>query len=162
MYSKSFKSILHKVSKLLFANLLKNSRYAIKWLQFLPTFLFSPGEALDWFLQLQGDLQNWPFLVAEFRSRFRQQNLSIREKLAIRKNLFQSGTEKTEEFLERCIQAQFAITDENSDLNEAAFQRDVLLNFLMGMRPTLQSKVNRDLERICQYLSKLFTPACQS
>ena len=76
---------------------------------------FLEGPALDWFLHLKGDLkQDWNFLQSQLASRFRVPPLSIVQKFHIRQSLLKqclSSGECVQEFVERCILAQFAIED---------------------------------------------------
>ena len=67
--------------------------------------------------------------------------LSVKDKVNIRQSLRQRNEESIEEFLDRCTCAQHAITDDSVGPLDASFERDVLLNFLLGMKPELQSYV---------------------
>ena len=106
------------------------------------------GPALDWFLNLKGNLTDWQFIKDQFKCAFGVQ-LSVRQKVNIRQSLRQHPEENIRDFAERCILAQHAITDEDdhSSLKDPAFERDVLLNFLLGMKQSLQGKVISSNER---------------
>ena len=64
--------------------------------------------------------------------------LSIKEKVEVRISLFQRDNEPIDEFYERCVDAQYVISDNKSD---SGFDREVLLNFLFGLVPTIRSDV---------------------
>ena len=64
--------------------------------------------------------------------------LSIKEKVEIRKNLQQNGVESIDDFYERCVQAQYLVSD---DIRDAAFEREVLLHFLIGLNPAIREIV---------------------
>ena len=107
------------------------------------------GPALDWFLKLEADLkQDWNYLQSELKSKFSVPSLSIVQKFQVRQSiLMQWPKERVQDFVERCILAQFAIEDSDEtgkdivDLHhEPAFERDVLLNVLLGLRQDLQVK----------------------
>ena len=65
--------------------------------------------------------------------------LSIKEKVDIRKNLQQFDTESAEDFYDRCVQAQYLVSD---DVRDVAFDREVLLHFLIGLAPFIQDLVS--------------------
>ena len=69
------------------------------------------GPALDWFLKLEGDLkQDWNYLQSELKSKFSVPSLSIVQKFQVRQSiLMQWPKERVQDFVERCILAQFAI-----------------------------------------------------
>ena len=104
------------------------------------------GPALDWFLKLEGDLkQDWNYLQSELKSKFSVPSLSIVQKFQVRQSiLMQWPKERVQDFVERCILAQFAIEETGKDKvdlhHEPSFERDVLLNVLLGLRQDLQVK----------------------
>ena len=118
-----------------------------KWLQ---------GPVLDWWTNFeQNNTADWNITKQELILKFHSV-LSVREKVNIRQSLKQNPDENVENFLDRCTCAQYAITDEIipngspciSNHSEAAgFERDVLLNFLLGMSQELQSHVISSNER---------------
>ena len=62
--------------------------------------------------------------------------INLIDKFNIRKSLRQLQSESVSEFFERCILAQFAITDDDDTFwRDPMFERDVALNFLLGLRP---------------------------
>ena len=76
--------------------------------------------------------------------------LSIREKIDLRKNLKQrSPAENVELFYRRCMSAQElldeatnTIDNEDDEKNHSeTFQRDVLLNFVLGLENNLQEQI---------------------
>ena len=64
--------------------------------------------------------------------------LTIREKVEVRKKLQQLDTESIEDFYQRCIQSQYLVSD---DIRDAAFEREVLLHFLIGLTPFIRDLV---------------------
>ena len=104
------------------------------------------GPALEWFLKLE-DLQDWHFIKSQFCSKFQVQ-LNVIQKLKLRQSLQQNQHESVQEFLERCILAQFAITDDNASSQENDFQRDVLLNFLLGTLFKNAAKISQNSVKI--------------
>ena len=98
------------------------------------------GAALDWFMNI-GDIQDWQWIKNEFIAKFGV-DINLLDKLHIRKSLHQMESESVQEFFERCVLAQFAITDDDecTSWNDPVFERDVALNFLLGMRPEFQSQ----------------------
>ena len=78
--------------------------------------------------------------------------LSIREKIELRKNLKQrSPAENVELFYKRCMSAQELLDeatnaidndDDDGEKNHSeTFQRDVLLNFVLGLENSLQEQI---------------------
>ena len=104
------------------------------------------GPALDWFLKLEGGLkQDWNYLQSELKSKFCVPSLSTVQKFQVRQSiLMQWPKERVQDFVERCILAQFAIEETGKDKvdlhHEPSFERDVLLNVLLGLRQDLQVK----------------------
>ena len=64
--------------------------------------------------------------------------LNIREKVDVRKKLFQEDDESISDFYKRCVVAQFLVSD---DIRDVAFEREVLLHFLFGLTPTIRDLV---------------------
>ena len=64
--------------------------------------------------------------------------LTIREKVEVRKGLQQMDTESIDDFYQRCLQAQYFVAD---DIREVGFEREVLLNFLIGLSPLIRDLV---------------------
>ena len=64
--------------------------------------------------------------------------LSIKEKVEVRISLLQRNDEAIDEFYERCVDAQYVISDNAKD---GAFDREVLLHFLFGLVPTIRADV---------------------
>ena len=112
-----------------------------KWLQ---------GPALDWWtnFEQQNNNVNWNITKQELVLKFHCA-LSVKEKVNIRQSLKQNPEENVENFLERCTYAQYAITDGivQQETEVAGFERDILLNFLLGMNQELQSYVISSNER---------------
>lgn len=111
------------------------------------------GLAFDWFHAQGFQDESWTFVKSQFLHRFLIE-LTVVQKVTIRQSLkqcFLADEESVQEFLQRCILAQFAIDDETQE--SAHFQRHVLLNFLLGLRPEIQSKVIADDLRTLQAFS---------
>ena len=64
--------------------------------------------------------------------------LTIREKVEVRKGLQQLDTESIDDFYQRCLQAQYFVSD---DVRDAGFEREVLLHFLIGLSPLIRDLV---------------------
>ena len=64
--------------------------------------------------------------------------LNIREKVEVRKKLMQKDTEPINDFYKRCVVAQYLVSD---DIRDAAFEREVLLHFLIGLSPAIRDLV---------------------
>ena len=64
--------------------------------------------------------------------------LNIREKVEVRKKLNQKDNETINNFYTRCVVAQFLVSD---DIRDVAFEREVLLHFLIGLQPTIRDMV---------------------
>ena len=64
--------------------------------------------------------------------------LTIRQKVEIRQKLKQEQSEDIEDFYHRCLKAQYLVSD---DVRDIAFEREVLLNFLLGLHHTIQESV---------------------
>ena len=64
--------------------------------------------------------------------------MSIKEKVEVRISLFQRDEEPIDEFYERCVDAQYVISDNKKDF---AFDREVLLHFLFGLVPRIRADV---------------------
>ena len=64
--------------------------------------------------------------------------LTIKDKIEVRKNLQQNTNESVEDFYNRCIHAQYLVSDDDRD---AGFNREVLLHFLMGLVPCIRDQV---------------------
>ncbi len=98
------------------------------------------GPAADFALELvatDGKMADWSLLKSELVKRFGVR-LKIREKVELRKSLVQITGETVKEYIERCEQAQFYISD---DLVDVTFEREVLLNFLLGLRQDLRDEI---------------------
>ena len=81
--------------------------------------------------------KSWPDLKSILMDRF-SVKLSIKEKVELRKNLKQEVAEEIDEFYHRCLQAQYLVSD---DVRDVAFEREVLLSFLLGLVPNIQEMV---------------------
>ena len=64
--------------------------------------------------------------------------LSVRDKVEVRKKLIQQDTESIDDFYQRCVQAQYLVSD---DVRDIGFEREVLLHFLIGLSSTFRDLV---------------------
>ena len=64
--------------------------------------------------------------------------LSIKQKVEVRISLIQRDDEKVDEFYERCVDAQYVISDNEKD---GSFDREVLLHFLFGLDSSIRNMV---------------------
>ena len=64
--------------------------------------------------------------------------LSIRDKVEILKKLQQNDGESVDDFYQRCLKAQYLISD---DVIDVGFEREVLLHFLIGLSPLIRDLV---------------------
>ena len=64
--------------------------------------------------------------------------LNIKEKVEVRKKLIQKNAESINDFYTRCVVAQFLVSD---DIRDVAFEREVLLHFLIGLSPKIRDLV---------------------
>ena len=64
--------------------------------------------------------------------------LSIKEKVELRKQLKQDAAEGIEDFYHRCVQVQYLVSD---DVKDVIFDREIMLNFLLGLQPNIQETV---------------------
>ena len=68
-----------------------------------------------------------------------KKKMSIQMKAQLRKSLKQNQNESVKEFCDRCKEAEQLICDQQ--IQDAAFERDLLMTFLIGLREELQLKV---------------------
>ena len=92
-------------------------------------------EALD-FCQANAD-KSWSELKSLMLKQFCAK-LSIAQKVELRKTLKQNPEEEIDDFYYRCLQVQYFVSD---DIRDATFDREVLLNFLLGLQPFIQNTV---------------------
>lgn len=99
------------------------------------------GPAEEWlFGQPYETKQYWQVLRPKLIMRFKTP-LSIREKIELRRSLKQKLNEPINAYHQRCLNAQELISDEDSFTAKASFEREVLLNFVLGLRSELQNMV---------------------
>ena len=97
------------------------------------------GKVLDYWLNLDsaGADRSWTLqkntLMTEFGTK-----LGIKEKVEIRKNLQQNQSESVENFYDRCVHAQYLVSN---DIKDETFDREVLLHFLVGLIPSIRDLV---------------------
>ena len=90
--------------------------------------LTSPAK--DWAaVQLGPQMDSWSGLKEVMKSKF-QRIMTIQMKAELRKSLRQDAQETASNFYNRCNEAEKLICDAETD--NAAFERDVLLTFLIG------------------------------
>ena len=66
--------------------------------------------------------------------------LTVKQKVEIRQNLQQQVTEPIDDFYNRCVHAQYLVSDGDCTI-DAFFNREVLLHFLIGLVPFIRNKV---------------------
>ena len=95
------------------------------------------GPALEWSNDQLKPGHNWEtnknLLLSQYGAR-----LKIRQKVNLRKSLRQKESESCQDFLNRCKRAQFLLTDDSIDY---VFDRDILINFLLGLRPEFHENI---------------------
>ena len=79
----------------------------------------------------------WPSLKKYLFDQYRCQ-LTLREKIELRRYLHQEQNESVQQFHDRCTKAQFMLCDDKEDL---VFERDILINFICGLREDIYNKV---------------------
>ena len=84
------------------------------------------------------DNRTWPSLKKAMKAKFKKK-MSIQMKAQLRKSLKQNQNESVKEFCDRCKEAEQLICDQQ--IQDAAFERDLLLTFLIGLREELQLRV---------------------
>ena len=84
------------------------------------------------------DNRTWPSLKKAMKAKFKKK-MSIQMKAQLRKSLKQNQNESVKEFCDRCKEAEQLIFDQQ--IQDVAFERDLLLTFLIGLREELQLKV---------------------
>ena len=84
------------------------------------------------------DTRTWPSLKKAMKAKFKKK-MTIQMKAQLRKSLKQNQNESVKEFCDRCKEAEQLICDQQ--IQDAAFERDFLLTFLIGLREDLQLKV---------------------
>ena len=88
------------------------------------------GQALKWSKTKIKSSTDWKSVKLKLIERFKR-NLSVQEKVELRRNLKQHIGESCQDFLNRCKKCQFLICDD--DL-EFITERDILINYLLGLR----------------------------
>ena len=101
--------------------------------------------AMEWAFSIK-DFHTWTQLKMAMKAKF-MGKMTIQMKAELRKNLKQTVEESVNDFYARCKEAETLICDE---LMDTAFERDVLLTFLIGLREDLQLKVMAS-EASCDY-----------
>lgn len=86
--------------------------------------------ALKWARNNLGSDLEWSEVKSRLIHEFRSQ-LSVREKVELRRGLQQQTYESCQDFLNRCTRCQFLVCD---DVMDHVFERDILINFLLGLR----------------------------
>ena len=87
---------------------------------------------------------DWKEIREKLYTQFRC-HLTIREKVELRRHLVQSFNESIRDFFYRCISCQYFICD---DLCEAVTDRDILINFLLGMRKDIYEDLIKGVNSI--------------
>ena len=94
--------------------------------------------AQDWAYDLKDSVRTWPTLKKAMKAKFKGK-MTIQMKAELRKSLKQNQEESVREFYGRCKDAETMICDDQ--VLDVAFERDVLLTFLIGLREELQLRV---------------------
>ena len=81
--------------------------------------------------------KSWSELKDIMKQKF-SLKLGIREKVELRKKLVHRDEESVEDFYQRCVQAQYLVSD---DMKDITFDTEVLLNFLIGMSPEILDRL---------------------
>jgi hypothetical protein len=99
------------------------------------------GPAEEWSINFHSLTvkQSWKMLKPKFIAQF-PQTASLAHKIHVRHSLHQRPGESVKDFAQRCSWAQFIITEDDvsSDLFEAVNIRDVAMNFVLGLRPSIR------------------------
>ena len=91
-----------------------------------------------WFLK--DKKMEWMIMKEKLYQQFKSK-LNIWEKVELRKNLIQLEDESIKDFFHRCVTCQYVICD---DYSETVFERDIMINFLLGMRKDIFEELTKD------------------
>ena len=91
-----------------------------------------------WFLK--DKKMEWMIMKEKLYQQFKSK-LNIWEKVELRKNLIQLEDESIKDFFHRCVTCQYVICD---DYTETVFERDIMINFLLGMRKDIFEELTKD------------------
>ena len=90
-----------------------------------------------WFLK--DKKMEWMIMKEKLYQQFKSK-LNIWEKVELRKNLIQLEDESIKDFFHRCVTCQYVICD---DYSETVFERDIMINFLLGMRKDIFEELTK-------------------
>ena len=90
-----------------------------------------------WFLK--DKKMEWMIMKEKLYHQFKSK-LNIWEKVELRKNLIQLEDESIKDFFHRCVTCQYVICD---DYSETVFERDIMINFLLGMRKDIFEELTK-------------------
>ena len=90
-----------------------------------------------WFLK--DKKMEWMIMKEKLYQQFKSK-LNIWEKVELRKNLIQLEDESIKDFFHRCVTCQYVICD---DYTETVFERDIMINFLLGMRKDIFEELTK-------------------
>ena len=82
---------------------------------------------------------NWTTMKKYLFDQYRCQ-LTLKEKIELRRYLIQREEESVNAFHDRCIKAQYMLCDDNADL---VFERDIILNFISGIKEEIYQIIIR-------------------
>ena len=91
-----------------------------------------------WFLN--DKKMEWMALREKLYQQFKSK-LNIWEKVELRKNLIQLEDENIKDFFHRCVTCQYVICDDD---DESVIERDIMINFLLGMRKDIFEELTKD------------------
>ena len=81
--------------------------------------------------------KNWKLLKQQLFEHFKCK-LTLKEKIELRRHLLQRENESCKEFYARCVKWQFFLNDDQID---SVFERDILINFVSGLREEIYQKL---------------------
>ena len=79
---------------------------------------------------------DWPSLKRLLFDQYRCQ-LTLKQKIELRRNLIQGNNESVQEFHDRCIKAQYILCD---DMIEYISERDIVMNYVCGLKSQIYYK----------------------
>ena len=79
---------------------------------------------------------DWPSLKRLLFDQYRCQ-LSLKQKIELRRNLVQGSNESVQEFHDRCIKAQYMLCD---DMIDFIAERDIVMNYVCGLKSQIYYK----------------------
>ena len=81
----------------------------------------------------------WPILKKYLFNQYKC-HLNLREKIELRRYLYQEENESVQQFYDRCTKAQYMLCDDNADF---VYNRDILISFVSGLKEDIYEKVTQ-------------------